>query len=80
MAAIERLTQSIALLPFDEAAAQRFGQVKATLKQEGQIILDADLMIASIALAYDMTLVANNTKHFSRIAELSTENWAEASA
>lgn len=57
VAAIERLRQNIRLLAFDEAAAQRFGQIKATLKQQGQIILDADLMIASIALAYDLILV-----------------------
>jgi len=78
--AIQRLTQTIALLPFDEAAAQRFGQIKARLKQQGQIILDADVMIASIALAHDLTLVTNNTKHFSRIPDLALENWTEASA
>ena len=77
---IQRLTLNIALLPFDEAAAQRFGQIKASLKQQGQIILDTDLMIASIALAHDLTLVTNNTKHFSRIADLAIENWTEASA
>ena len=78
--AIQRLTQTIALLPFDEAAAQRFGQIKARLKQQGQIILDADVMIASIALTHDLTLVTNNTKHFSRIPDLALENWTEASA
>ena len=74
VAAIQRLTQSIALLPFDEAAAQHFGQIKAGLKQQGQLILDADLMVASIALAYDLTLVTNITKHFSRIPDLALEN------
>lgn len=78
--AIERLRQNIRLLSFDEAAAPHFGQIKATLKQQGQIILDADLMIASIALAYELILVTNNTKHFSRITDLTTENWAETSA
>ena len=80
VAAIQRLTRTIALPPFDEVAAQRFGQIKAGLKQQGQIILDADVMIASIALAHDLTLVTNNTKHFSRIPVLDLENWAEASA
>jgi len=74
---IARLGQTIAIRPFDEAAAQHFGNIKADLKQKGQIILDADLMIASIAIAYNLTLVTNNTKHFERIPKLRLENWAE---
>jgi tRNA(fMet)-specific endonuclease VapC len=34
-------------------------------------------MIASIALAYNLTLVTNNTKHFKRIPNLCLENWIE---
>ncbi|MCP4148878.1 MAG: type II toxin-antitoxin system VapC family toxin [bacterium] len=35
-----------------------------------------DLMIASICLANNVTLVTNNLKHFSRIEELPIENWS----
>ena len=75
--AVERLGQTIAIRPFDEAAAEQFGKIKADLKQKGQIILDADLMIAAIAIAHSLTLVTNNTKHFERIPNLRLENWSE---
>ncbi len=63
------------ILPFDEAAANRFGQLKADLKRQGKILLDADLMIAAIALTNQLVLVTNNVKHFERIPELVIENW-----
>jgi predicted nucleic acid-binding protein len=36
--------------------------------------MDADIMIAVIALANDLTLVTNNVKHFDRIVQLKIEN------
>ncbi len=72
---ITLISSKLLMLPFDDQAAQQFGQIKATLKQKGQLILDADLMIAAIALAHNFTLVTNNTKHFSRISDLLLENW-----
>ncbi len=76
LAALQRLAQTITLRPFDEAAAQYFGQIKANLTQQGQILLDADMMIAAIALANKLVLVTNNTKHYVRISGLTLENWA----
>ena len=35
-----------------------------------------DLMIASIALNHQFTLVSNNTKHFQRVEKLDLENWS----
>jgi tRNA(fMet)-specific endonuclease VapC len=72
---IQRLMNTLKILPFDEAAANRFGQLKADLKRQGKILLDADLMIAAIALTNQLVLVTNNVKHFERIPELVIENW-----
>lgn len=72
---ILRLSHTIALLPFDDKAAEQFGQIKAKLKTQGQLILDADIMIAAIALVNDLTLVTNNTSHFQRVPDLAIENW-----
>ena len=49
----------------------------ATLRREGQLIEDADLFIASIALANDCVLVTHNTAHYARIPGLNLEDWAE---
>lgn len=72
---IEMVKQKLTLTHFDTNAAQLFGKTKAHLKQQGKIIMDADIMIASIAQSNDLTLVTNNVKHFSRIEALKIENW-----
>ena len=44
-------------------------------KQDGTPISDADMRIASIALAHDLTIVTGNIRHFERVPGLSVENW-----
>ncbi|WP_442938665.1 hypothetical protein [Nostoc sp.] len=41
----------------------------------GQTIAEFDLLIASVALAENYTLVTNNTRHYERINGLKLENW-----
>ncbi|MEZ5496041.1 MAG: type II toxin-antitoxin system VapC family toxin [Gammaproteobacteria bacterium] len=64
-------------LPFDDKAAEEYGIIRADLTRQGKIIGPNDLMIASIAKAFDTTLVTNNTKEFSRISNLRIEDWQE---
>jgi tRNA(fMet)-specific endonuclease VapC len=63
------------ILEFDQKASLFFAQEKARLKQDGNLIADMDLMIASIALANDFALVTHNHKHFNRIKQLKIERW-----
>ena len=44
----------------------------------GQIVADADLFIAAIALSRGATLVTGNRKHYERIPGLLVENWLRA--
>ena len=37
----------------------------------------ADLLIASITLAHDATLITRNLKHFKLIPQLNFENWVD---
>lgn len=73
---IDRFAASIDALPFDSAAAAMFGRVRASLESKGTPIGALDTLIAAHALALDLTLVTNNTKHFSRVDGLRTENWS----
>lgn len=73
--AVEIVRQKLQLLNFNEKSAKLFGKIKAKLKQQGNIILDADIMIASIALSNELILVTNNSNHFQRIPHLKLENW-----
>jgi predicted nucleic acid-binding protein len=75
--AIQVVYQKLALVNFNPESAQLFGMIKADLKQQGNIILDADIMIASIALSNELTLVTNNEKHFNRIPKLNIQNWVK---
>ena len=43
--------------------------------KKGTPIGPNDLMIAAIALAYDLTLVTHNTAEFSRVPGLRLEDW-----
>ncbi|RUM68439.1 MAG: VapC toxin family PIN domain ribonuclease, partial [Sulfurospirillum sp.] len=44
-------------------------------RKKGSIVADMDLMIASIAMAYDEPVISNNLKHFGRIEGLRVESW-----
>lgn len=75
LAAIAKLTQTLTTMSFDDEVADRFGALKAELKQQGALILDADIMIAATALTHNLILATNNQKHFDRIKGLMIANW-----
>jgi tRNA(fMet)-specific endonuclease VapC len=75
--AINLIEQKLRLLDFDKRAAELFGKIKAQLKRQGNLVLDADMMIASIAISNHLILVTNNSRHFQRISDLKLENWVE---
>lgn len=58
------------LYTVDEKVAKQFGEIRAKLKIEGQVIEDIDIFIAATCLVYDLTLITHNVKHFSRINNL----------
>jgi tRNA(fMet)-specific endonuclease VapC len=62
-------------LPFDDVAAECYAEIRHTLSQRGQLIGPNDLMIASICLAQDVTLVTHNVEEFGRIVALKMEDW-----
>ena len=70
-----KFIQQVPVLQFTDLALQRFGQFKAELRQQGQPVTDFDLAIASIALANNLIVVTNNTRHYARIPGLQLENW-----
>jgi tRNA(fMet)-specific endonuclease VapC len=67
--------ENVTVLPFDQAAAEVFGQTANKLLRAGTPIGQNDTMIASQALANNLSVVTHNQKHFSRISGLKTEDW-----
>ncbi len=75
MERFEQLTDALPVLPFDQKGAEIFGRLKAHLELLGTPLAEPDLRIAAIALAFDLTLVSGNPRHFERVPDLRLENW-----
>jgi tRNA(fMet)-specific endonuclease VapC len=53
-----------------ESIMELFARHRATLRQQGLLIPDFDLLIAATALHYDLTLLTRNLRHFHRLPDL----------
>ena len=62
------------IVPLDNESAEIFGIYKSKLEKSGKPLDDFDLILASCALAHNMTLVTNNSRHFKRIEGLRLTN------
>lgn len=71
----EYVAGEVSLLPFDEAAAGVYAEIRVELETAGQRLDEPDLRIAAICLAHDLTLVTGNVRHFERVPGLRVENW-----
>lgn len=65
----------IKILPFNDAAATEYGDIRATLERRGTPIGANDLLIAAHARSMQLTLVTNNLKEFARVDGLQLEDW-----
>jgi tRNA(fMet)-specific endonuclease VapC len=73
--AIDGFLSGVDALPFDAAAAKRFGIIAAALSDAGEPIGQMDTLIAAHALSAGAVLVTNNERHFSKVVGLRVENW-----
>jgi tRNA(fMet)-specific endonuclease VapC len=63
------------VLPLTDAIVVRAADIYADLYAHGQLISDADILIAATALEHNLVLVTNNIDHFNRIPGLRINNW-----
>lgn len=61
--------------PYDDLAAESAARIRHDLETRGCIIVSHDLQIAGVALSRGWTLATNNTREFSRVADLVLEDW-----
>ena len=74
VARVERTLAPFRSLPFDDAAARRYAEIRDSLEARGEVIGPNDLLIAAIALTHGLTLVTNN-REFNRVPGLTVEDW-----
>lgn len=75
LAKLDFFLKQFTSVPFDAAAAQVFGRIRATLAKAGMPIGPYDLQIAAIAVVHNLTLVSHNVREFSRVSDLLLEDW-----
>ena len=71
----ETLLNQLPVISIDPNAANQFDRLQGISKFRK--IGRADLLIASISLAHQATLVTRNLRHFRQISHLSLENWVD---
>jgi tRNA(fMet)-specific endonuclease VapC len=67
--------QQSQVLPLSDAIIVRAAALYGDLHQRGQLISDADLLIAATALVHGLHLVTENEHHFRRIPDLLVASW-----
>ena len=73
---IDTFAAAVEVVSFDEAAAAEYGRIVSILAERRTPIGEFDVLIAAHAIALRCTLVTNNVRHYSKVPDLSVENWA----
>jgi tRNA(fMet)-specific endonuclease VapC len=73
---VTRLVSLLPVLPMPGEAAATYGEIRAALEMQGQLIGGNDLWIAAHAKSSGLILVTNNEREFKRIPGLKLQNWA----
>ena len=72
---IDDLLKEVQVIDFDAVCAERFGQLRGTLLKAGTTVSRMDLLIASVALAYNLTLVTHNTADYRNVPGPRLDDW-----
>jgi tRNA(fMet)-specific endonuclease VapC len=73
--ALKKVLAPFRILDFDRESATEFARIKSALKAAGKVIGPYDMQIAAHAISARRRLVTHNGKEFSRIDNLSFEDW-----
>jgi len=74
--ALEGLLEDLVVAPFDKLAARAYGPVRLANKVRQRDALDK--LIASHAIAMNVTLITNNEADFAHYQNLKFENWVNS--
>jgi tRNA(fMet)-specific endonuclease VapC len=72
---IDEFVSRLVVIPWDEIAADHYGEIRATMEKDGTPIGAMDMMIAAHARSQGATLVSNNIRHFDKLPGLHIAYW-----
>ena len=78
-AAVREFLRRVEVLPWETAAAERYGILRAGLERTGHVLAPLDLLIAAHALDRQAVLVTND-RAFGMVERLDIADWAMDSA
>lgn len=73
----EEFIQENELVSITKETVEKAAEIYAYLKKDGNLIEDADILMASIAIVEGLVLITDNISHFRRVKGLRTQNWLE---
>jgi tRNA(fMet)-specific endonuclease VapC len=73
--AILKILSPFTVIDFNSKDAWSYGEIRAFLESEGQIIGGNDIMIGAQAKQRGLKLITNNIREFKRIQDLKVEDW-----
>ncbi len=75
---VEQVLTSLPILPLEETIALDYAKIRVNLESRGLPIGHHDLLIAAHALSLGLIVVTANEREFSRIENLTVENWIKS--
>jgi len=77
LAAFDKLCAASQVLPLTDSIIVQAATIYADLHRRGDLISDADILIAATAIRHGLAIVTNNEAHFRRIRDLQVVNWLD---
>ena len=75
LASLEKFLFPFEVVPFGDACADHYAQIRADIERNGHPIGANDLIIAAIVRADGGVLVTHNVDEFSRVKGLAIQDW-----
>ncbi len=75
LVAIGDMLMAARLIDVNREVAERAGELRAALLDQGKPMPAMDLFIAATALVHGFTLVTHNARHFQNVRHLALEDW-----
>ena len=77
---VNSLKDKVEILELNEEIILLYGEIEAVLEKAGKKIGDFDVLIASTAMNYNLTLMSGNKRHFGKVVnlfgQLDFEQWS----